>query len=125
MNLFCQIYGNIFKYVSTKFKYVVLKGTYVIFESVLLFYIQIKNIKIYRNSIVTKFFSFKKIQNYLNHSPTDNFQLSITQKPSGLRPSNQDKWTQYISKHKVLYVRCFGMVHGKIRRNDVESALPF
>ena len=87
--------------------------------------IQIKNIKVYRNFIVTNFFSFKKIQNYLNHSPTDNFQLSITQKPSGLRPSNQDQWTQNISKHKVLHVRCFRMVQGKSRRNDVEPALPF
>ena len=59
------------------------------------------------------FFALKKLQNYLNHSSTDNFQLSIIQKPSGLRPSNQDKWTQHISKYKVLRVRCFGMVQGK------------
>ena len=60
------------------------------------------------------FFALKKLQNYLNHSSTDNFQLSISQKSSGFRPSNQDKWTQDISKHKVLYVRCFGMVQGKV-----------
>ena len=55
----------------------------------------------------------------------DNFQLSITQQPSELKPSNQHQWTQHISKHKVLYVRCFRMVQEKTRINDVEPALPF